>query len=156
MDKELYLAFIDNVGTNLDEKYVYQFYFSETPEVVWGEFWNVCPCSIVPTIIPDKATISVIYECEFDKELSLAINNSCFSMQDCIDQIIALGWFELNENVIYNDKTMLFKFGEYFEDTENKIKYIDSTFNKIWEQTDDSDDMIDNLIDKIGGNENVW
>ena len=34
MDKELYLAFIDNVGTNLDEKYVYQFYFSETPEVV--------------------------------------------------------------------------------------------------------------------------
>jgi uncharacterized protein YdcH (DUF465 family) len=49
-----------------------------------------------------------------------------------------------------------FKFGEHFEDTENKIKYIDSTFNKIWEQTDDSDDMIDNLIDRIGGQDDVW
>ena len=156
MDKELYLAFIDNVGTNLDEKYVYHFYFSETPEIVWGEFWNVCPCSIVPTIVPDKATISSIYECEFNTELSLVTNNSCFSMQDCIDQIIALGWFEINDNVLFNDKTLFFSFGEHFENVENKITSANGEMVKIWEQTDDSDDMIENLIDRMGGRDDEW
>ena len=51
---------------------------------------------------------------------------------------------------------MSFKFGEHFNETEKKINFINGTFNKIWEQSDDSEDMIDNLIDKIGGNENVW
>ena len=49
-----YLVFIENVGTNLDDKFVYYFYFSQTPEVVWGDYWNVCPASIIPEIKPDK------------------------------------------------------------------------------------------------------
>lgn len=153
MKNELYLAFIDNVGSNIDDKYVYQFYFSETPEVVWGEFWNVCPCSIIPNISPDTSTINVIYECSLDKPLNLVSENSCFSMQDCIDQIVALGWFDLNDNVIYEEKHMSFSFGEHYEYTEKKIKYMNSNFNKIWERINDSDDMINNLIDKLGDNE---
>lgn len=153
---KLYLAFIENIGINLNDKYVYHFYFSDVPEVVWGEFWNVCPCSIVPFITPDKATITNIYECELEYEINLVTSNSCFSMQDCIDQIIALGWLDLHENILYDGKSMSFKFGEHFEDTENKIKQIDGSFSKIWEKTDDTESMIDNLIDKIGGGNDEW
>ena len=151
MDKELYLAFIDNVGTNLDEKYVYQFYFSETPEVVWGEFWNVCPCSIVPDIHPDISTINFIYEIEIDNELSTVAENSCFSMQDCIDGIISLGWVDFNENVLMDGKLIKFDFGEIFESVENKIRCLNSEMKFLWEKTDNSEEVIEELIDKLGG-----
>jgi hypothetical protein len=153
MDKELYLVFIDNVGTNLDEKYVYQLYFSETPEVVWGEFWNICPCSIVPNIIPDKATINTIYEIEVDYEISTVVTNSCFSMQDCIDRIISLGWIDFSEKINIGGELVKFDFGEHFCECEEKIKFLSSTLKLIWENTDDSEDAINDLIEKIGGND---
>lgn len=156
MDNELYLVFIDNVGTNLDDKFVYHFYFSETPEVVWGEFWNICPCSIVPTIIPDKATITKIYEVESDYEISTVVKNSCFSMQDCIDRIISLGWVDFNEKIFIKGKLIKFDFGEHFIETETKLKFMETSMSKIWEITDDSEDAINDLIDKIGGNDNEW
>lgn len=156
MDKELYLVFIDNVGTNLDDKYVYQLYFSETPEVVWGEFWNICPCSIVPDIRPDLATINLVYEVELDYEISTVINNSCFSMQDCIDRIISLGWIDFSERIHIEGKLIKFDFGEHFVETENKIKFLDSEMRLLWERTDDSEEAINDLLNKIGGTENEW
>jgi hypothetical protein len=151
MNKELCLVFIDNVGTNLDDKYVYQLYFSETPEVVWGEFWNVCPCSIVPVIHPDLGTISQVYEVELDHEISIVTQNSCFSMQDCIDGIISLGWIDFSERIMLNDKLIKFDFGEHFEDTESKVQFLGSKMKFLWEKQDNSEEDIDNLIDKLGG-----
>ena len=156
MGSELYLVFIDNVGTNLDDKYVYQLHFSETPEVVWGEFWNICPCSIVPTIIPDKATITQIYEVELDYEISTVVNNSCFSMQDCIDRIISLGWIDFTEKINIEGRLIKFDFGEHFVETENKMKFLDSEMRMIWEHSDDSEEVINDLINKIGGNNDEW
>ena len=156
MDSELYLVFIDNVGTNLDDKYVYQLHFSETPEVVWGEFWNICPCSIVPTIIPDKATITQIYEVELDYEISTVVNNSCFSMQDCIDRIISLGWIDFTEKINIEGRLIKFDFGEHFVETENKMKFLDSEMHLIWEHSDDSEEAINDLINKIGGSNDEW
>lgn len=156
MENELYLVFIENIGENLNGKYVYHFYFSETPEVVWGEFWNVCPCNIVPNITPDKATITCIYSCEIDFNISNVVNNSCFSMQDCIDGIISLGWIDFDENVTYENRLIKFDFGEHFENVESKIKIMNSEFDLVWEHTDDSEDVINDLIEKIGGSDEEW
>ena len=148
-----YLVFIVDVGTNLDDKFVYYFYFSQTPEVVWGDYWNVCPASIIPEMKPDWASISKIYECHLDKPLNLVTKNSCFSMQDCIDQIIALGWFDIDSNVIFEDENHIgtFKFGEDYEYIERKIKSIGSSMELHYEKIDETDDMIDTLIEKLGG-----
>lgn len=153
MENKLFLVFIESVSMNLDEKHIYHLYFSKTPEVVWGEFWNVCPCSIVPNIKPDMATISEIYEVELDEKLSLVTDNSCFSMQDCIDRIISLGWFDDDEGKVCSDKKLMF--GDHFEDVSNMLNI---QMNKIWENVDSSDEMIDNLIDKIGGGDDdgMW
>lgn len=144
MDKEIYLVFIENVCTNLDEKNVYHFYFSDRPEVVWGEYWNICPVSIVPSIKPDILSISRIYEIETDTVINLVTENSCFSMQDCIDQIIALGWFD----------TFAFRFGENINNVKailNNIHCSLETFPIVYEKQDESEEMIDNLIEKLGG-----
>ena len=156
MNKELYLVFIDNVGTNLDDKLVYQLYFSETPEVVWGEFWNVCPCGIVPNIRPDKATINFIYEIEIDYEISTITENTCFSMQDCIDGVVSLGWIDFQERIRRDGKLIKFDFGEEFSETKSKISYLDGAMNIVWENKDESEDAINDLINKIGGNGDEW
>lgn len=152
MEKQ-YLVFIADVGTNLDENHVYNFYFSETPEVVWGDFWNVCPASIIPEVKPDLSAISTMYECHFEEALNLVTKNSCFSMQDCIDQIIALGWFDIDSKMIFDEEKNIisFKFGEDFEYVERKIKFFNYTMEKKYEKVDETDEMIDNLIEKLGG-----
>ena len=154
MSTELYLVFIEDVGTNIDEKFVYNFYFSDRPEVVWGDYWNICPSSIVPIIKPDINSISRIYECEIDYKLNLVVDNSCFSMQDCIDQIIALGWFDLNSNIKNKDIIMSFKFGDSIDVISDKFNMLGVDLNEnkiIWEHQDESEEMIDDLIDKLGG-----
>ena len=150
-----YLVFIIDVGTNLDDKYVYHFYFSETPEVVWGDFWNVCPASIIPEVKPDLSAISRIYECYFDEPLNLVTKNSCFSMQDCIDQIIALGWFDINSGLIFDNENRVtsFKCGEDYEYVERRINYFHYSMNLNYEKIDETDEMIDSLIEKLGGND---
>lgn len=154
MERE-YLVFIAEVGTSLDENYVYHFYFSTTPEVVWGDFWNVCPASIIPDIKPDLNSISHIYECEFTKPLNLVTENTCFSMQDCIDQIVPLGWFNIHSGMVFEDEghVTAFKFGEDFEYIERKLKSFGYPMTLNYEKVDETDDMIDNLIDRLGGND---
>ena len=156
MVENFYLVFIKNIGISLEGKYKYEFYFSDRPEVVWGDYWNVCPASIIPEIKPDINSINRIYECEIDDKLNLAVNNSCFSMQDCIDQIIALGWFDIDSDILYENNVMSFKFGEKLNDVKNKLKRLNIYFDDsqiVYEKQDESEEMIDNLIEKLGGQE---
>lgn len=155
--ENIYLVFIEYIGLTVNEKYIYKFHFSERPEVVWGDYWNVCPSSVIPNIKPDINSINKIYEVELDYRLNLAIHNSCFSMQDCIDQIIALGWFDIDSDIFYEDEIniMKFRFGENFETVEKYLKFINVNMdNIVYEKSDDSDEMIDKLIDKLGGQNN--
>ena len=43
-----------------EDLYEYEFYFSETPEIVWGEDWNVACPSACGDLKPDPSTYSVI------------------------------------------------------------------------------------------------
>ena len=156
MVENLYLVFIKNIGISLEGKYKYEFYFSERPEVVWGDYWNVCPASVIPDIKPDINSINRIYELELYDKLNLVTENSCFSMQDCIDNIICLGWFDIDsEYYLPNENTVIkFRFGDHAENVYELLSYIGVILDGnslIYEKTDDSEEMIDNLIDKLGG-----
>ena len=42
--ENLYLIYVKPLGLNSSYLYEYEFFFSETPDTVWGENWNVaCP-----------------------------------------------------------------------------------------------------------------
>jgi hypothetical protein len=50
---------------------------------------------------------------------------------------------------------MKFRFGENFETVEKYLKFINVNMdNIVYEKSDDSDEMIDKLIDKLGGQNN--
>ena len=92
---EEYLAFVDEIGRTIDGYYTYKFDFTYDKEIVWGDFFNICPCSIVPNLIPDINTLSHTINIDLPSQLELAKNNMCFSMQDCIDGIIPLIFSEI-------------------------------------------------------------
>lgn len=107
MDDELKLVYVNPVGKNSAGYNEYEFLFSETPDVVWGENWEVqCP-SVYSDLKPDPTTYSKVTRLTTNKEFFCAQQNSCFSMQDCIDGCIALMWFYDR-----NGDAVVFNFGE--------------------------------------------
>jgi hypothetical protein len=101
--KDLKLVFVNKIGKNSDDKFEYELYYSYTPEVVWAEdFAEQVPsiCSI-DDLIPDASTYHAIIRATSYTEFKLAQENSCFSMQDCIDGIIKLIWIHDNDGYYY-------------------------------------------------------
>lgn len=113
---DLKLIYVKPIGKNVKGLNEYEFLFSETPDTVWGEKWELqCPSAVL-NIRPSEDTYSDVKRVITDVDLFCAQQNSCYSMQDCIDGCIALMWF-------YNKKeeAIVFKFGEDINSTVKKL-----------------------------------
>lgn len=118
-----YLAFIDYIGKNDKNEYVYRFDLTSDTNTVWGEYFNVAPAAIVPNIQPDKNCLSNTFKVNFPQEIFIAKTNPCYSMQDCIDGIIAMGFVNIaDKNALKIDnKPLFFMFGETFSSIKSKL-----------------------------------
>lgn len=114
-----YLAFVDEIGTTVDGKIIYRFDFTQAPDVVWGDKWNSVPCSGNPKIQPDPQTLSITGRVISDNEYNIAKHNHCFSMQDCIDGIIAMFFSDPDE-----PNEIVLNFGEEATSVIDKLKKI--------------------------------
>lgn len=95
-----YLVYVTKVGTDKDGNNIYQFYFAEDPSKAFGENW----AEQVPSIVdckPSDDSYNDIRTIITDKEIHTANENSCFSMQDCIDGVIAAAWMEEDDGYYY-------------------------------------------------------
>lgn len=98
-EQNKYLIYINYVGLTQDG-FKYEFLYSNTPEIVWGDNWNVQSAAACGNMLPVESTYSskqVVYS---NYELHLVQDNTCFSMQDCIDGCVCLMWFEADEQII--------------------------------------------------------
>lgn len=122
MNEDLFLVYIEKIGKNLMDWYEYEFIFSENPDIVWGQNWEqMCPC-VCGDLRPDKSTYSVVKRLKTQIPLKCAQENSCFSMQDCIDGVIALAWEDISEYEEYPETgRIIFNFAEKYIDVENKL-----------------------------------
>lgn len=113
--ENMFLAFVDYIGMESDGKRLYNFFFTNTPDVVWNENWEICPASACGKLSPNPSTYHKTITIKSLVEIEMAQNNSCVSMQDVIDQILGLAWFE------YDGSITVFKFGETWENIIDKI-----------------------------------
>lgn len=140
-----YLAFVDLIGRTVDGKNIYKFDFTQAPDIVWGDSWNVTPAGIVPKIIPDVNCLSVTAQLLTEHKYQLAKENTCFSMQDCIDGIIPLMFDEP-----YSDEFVLLPFGMPLEDVVESLEELSLELvnpKNVNEERDNQ--VIDNLIDNL-------
>lgn len=118
--ENMFLAFVDYIGMESDGKRLYNFFFTNTPDVVWGSDWETIPSSACGKIPPDPSTYNVIKRLHTIIPIMTAQENSCFSMQDCVDNVIAAGW-EVLESEYPEDGRLVFQFGEKYQSVENKL-----------------------------------
>ena len=125
MEEELndvYLCFIRLIGEENDGYYRYEFIFTDNPDEVWGEDWEHKPIGLINNPIPSDDYLTEIHIVKTKIKLDLIQNNMCFSMQDCLDGIVALAWQNIDELDAYpEDGRIYFMFGETLEEVERKL-----------------------------------
>lgn len=129
-----YLIFIkrENEG-------IFRLYFSSDVETAWGDNWNVTPAGIIYDIQPEINCVSSCYRIETDLPLILASENTCFSMQDSIDGIIALAFNDVESKV-----NLVLPFGISFNETKAKLNEIGVKMEKL--KLNDGSEMIEDFI----------
>lgn len=117
-----YLIYLNELGPNYKGDNIYEFIFSDSLEDVWGESWESNPANGYPQP-PDLELISKVAVLKNDKlKFNVIQNSDFFSMIDCKDDIISLGWEIENEFVNYSiNKRLSFRFGESEEIVKNKL-----------------------------------
>lgn len=123
---QLYLVYSEKITDNNSRGlHEYELYFSEAPELVWGEDWNAsCPAACGKEgIRPDESTYQAIKRLECSVPFNCISENTCFSCQDMIDQIVACMWEDISDYDEYPEPSrFVFKFGETLEDIVSKLE----------------------------------
>ena len=120
-ENNLNLVYINPIGKNSEGKNEYEFFFSETPETVWAEDWNIEAPSACSNLQPEPSMYSLVERIETEVPLKCAQQNSCFSMQDCVDTIIAIVWEDISEYEQFPEPyRIVIHYGERYE----KVKEI--------------------------------
>ena len=129
MNVNLHLIYINPIGKNSNDLFEYEFFFSETPDIVWGEDWdNPCPAACENTL-PDPETYSEVKILKTNIPLLCTQNNVCFSLSNCIDGIICLGYEDISEYTEYPEPIRLvFQFAENYESIIEKLELREIMF----------------------------
>ena len=145
MEDSLFLVFVSFMGKNSDGTYKYRFDYAISPDSVWGDGFNIVPSSIVPKIEPDINSLTGYQFVDFPFALKLAQSNDCFSMQDCIDGIIALCYIDPNS---FTDYDFVLHFGDSYDyvqklfDTLKKAEALTISSYQLYE---DRSEIMENL-----------
>ena len=144
-EDNLYLVYVEPVGLNSHDLFEYEFLFSETPDVVWGEDWaEQCPLAC-ENMRPSSDMISVIKRLTTLVPFGVAQRNTCFSMQDCIDGIIPLLFDEP-----YDDEFMMLPFGIPMSEVEEILAEHGLVIENLVDLNEKKDnEVIDDLIEKL-------
>lgn len=140
-----FLAFVDYVGKTVDGKHIYRFDFTRATDIVWGDQWNATPAGIIPNLEPDMNCLSLSGQVLSKHKYLLAKDNTCFSMQDCIDGIIPMLFDEP-----YSDELMILPFGMDLEQVVNTLNEHGLELINLKDVNEEKDNqVIEGLIDNL-------
>ena len=119
----LFLVYVNPIGENANGDNEYEFFFSETPDTVYAEDWNIeCP-SACANIQPDESMYSLIERVETGIPLFCAQENSCFSYSDVQDGILALCFENISGYENYPEPyRIILHYGEAYDDVVEHLK----------------------------------
>jgi hypothetical protein len=108
------------VGKNYENKFIYEFIFSNSIENIDGNDWDTFPASGRPEP-PHNNFIKKVGRLESELKLDVIQNSDTFAVWDAIDGVIALAWENINSYESYPDNRINFRFGEDIKSVEEKL-----------------------------------
>ena len=112
------LVYVKPICKNTNGTYEYDFFFSSTPEYVWGPEWDINVPSSNGDITPDSTTYSKTRRVKTTLPLKTFEETSCYSMEYTIYGIFALCWIDIENLDEYPENGRLTM---YFGEDEDKI-----------------------------------
>lgn len=126
---DLFLVYVRPVCKNTDGTFEYDFFFSETPDIVWGPDWEMnCPASS-GDITPDSTTYSLVKRLRTTLPLKTLEETTCYSMEYATFGMFALSWIDIENLDEYPESgRMALHFGDSIDDVETEVKNHGWTF----------------------------
>jgi hypothetical protein len=116
-----YLIYINGLGSNYKGENIYEFIFSDTTEDIWGENWEARPANGYPSPPDIEHVKKVGVLTNGDVTLELVQQSDVFSVQDSIDDVIALGWEKEDEIDFSLVKRLVFRYGDQEQIVKDKL-----------------------------------
>jgi len=107
--KNLFLVYINKIGTDYKGNNLYEFIFSDATKNIDGDDWDTFPASGRPSA-PHDHFIKKVGRLESDLNLDVVQDSDTFAVWDAVDGVIALAWENiknlcLNTMMLLNHKT---------------------------------------------------
>lgn len=144
-----FLAFVKKIGTTLNGDNIYEFMFTTDTNAVWGENFNIIPAGIVPNLTPEINSLSRKARLITNIDFHLACESTCFSMMDCIDNIIALCFTPTDNNV-----EMHLNFGDSIIQVQNTLQKHNLQLIEFENIQIQEDDIINDVIQQLEESQN--
>jgi len=129
--KDLYLIYINKIGTNFKGEHIFEFLFSDRTNYDWDESWY--ESSVVTDkndLTPDPSFIKLVGGLKTPElDLELIQNSGVFQIYNAVEGIIALGWEKLQDDQEYPEERLVFRFGETKKSVEEKLYSLDLILN---------------------------
>ena len=116
-----YLIYINGLGSNYRGENIYEFIFSDTTEDIWGENWEARPANGYPSPPDIEHVKKVGVLTNGNVTLELVQQSDVFSVQDSIDDVIALGWEKEDEIDFSLVKRLVFRYGDQEQIVKDKL-----------------------------------
>jgi len=118
---DLYLIFINKIGTTWDDKIMYEFLFSDTTENVDGDDWDEYPANGVPSP-PNETFVKMVGKLS-TSELNLDViqDDEKFAVWDAVDGMVAMAWENLDDYDQYPEHRLFFNFGDTLKKVKDKL-----------------------------------
>jgi hypothetical protein len=132
MNKDLYLIYINKIGTNFKGEHIFEFLFSDRTDLDWDESWYESSVIVDKNdLTPDPSFIKLVGSLKTSElDLELVQNSGVFQVYNAVEGIIALGWQKLEDTEEdYPEERIVFKFGETNKSVEEKLYTIDLILN---------------------------
>jgi hypothetical protein len=119
--EELYLIYVNVLGSDWKDEFLYEFIFSDTLEGVDGDDWDIYPANGLPSP-PHRHLIKAVGVLTTDIKFDVIQNSSLFSVWDAIDDVIALAWENIGQYTDeYPERRLRFKFGQKIKSVEDSL-----------------------------------
>lgn len=117
----LVLVYVKYYASNPDGSYVYEFYYSNEPDSVWGLDWECPNPSICEDLTPDPLMCQKIEKMTLKYKMTTIQETSCYSMEYAIDGSVALAWINIEGMDEYPEEGRMTL---HFGDSESKVLEI--------------------------------
>ena len=120
-ENQLYLIFVNKIGSDVYGKLLYEFVFSNITKNINGEDWDSFPAGGNPQAPYEKFIEEVGSVRTGDIELDVIQESGFFGMSDTVDGIVALAWEPISDSIEDDEDRLVFHFGELESSVIDKL-----------------------------------